>query len=100
MNTKGSFALTPGPNQPGTLGEEMAALDKYFALPTATRRRWPKTAWRLARESAMPHTRRARLDDLIGALAPTQYAPTPRNLQVSDDCSITVRRIARRKRAR
>lgn len=49
---------TPAPGQPGTLGEQLAAIDAYLATPWRHRDR--AAAWELARRLCIPHARRGR----------------------------------------
>jgi hypothetical protein len=49
--------MIPAPSQPGTLLEELTAIETYLRLPVAYRRRWPKAAVQAARSSVMVHAR-------------------------------------------
>jgi hypothetical protein len=50
---------TPSPSQPGTLREQFAAIAFYLRLPAYFRRLDHADAWEFARQSVMPHARKA-----------------------------------------
>ncbi len=49
---------TPGPEQPGSLLEQLAAIATYRMLLTQLRHPNHPALWQLARERTMPHARR------------------------------------------
>jgi hypothetical protein len=60
-----AIALYPAPEQPGTMAEQLAAVSAFLKVPEAWRRRFPRTAWRKARETTIEHARRPSREDLI-----------------------------------
>jgi len=50
--------LEPGPEQPGRLTEQIAAIAYYLSIDAAERRRDPVGCWAAARWHAIPHVRR------------------------------------------